>query len=385
MEVSDYSLVNDISILFDYSIIIYGAGNTGRRILKLLEQAGAAICCFFDMDRSRKEYYGYEVIPPERLRDVTNEKQYSIVLASDIYYEEMLLQLEKEKIHVRYVFTSWGVESGLIWNMNYKKISAAFREYEKKETDKIFAYQRDCAAVSGLRTVVSDKPDILIYQTGKVGSMSVYESLKNKSINCLQVHVLCDFGQSEEGKALKKQYQQELTENGVKIISLVRDPIARFVSAKLQGTNFACWAIHSNGKNLYERCTEELLSGNADPAGWFRVELEQLTGINVSEYPFDKERGYSVIKKDKIELLLLTTEKLNQNQNVIGDFAGINDFQLINTNIGKNKVTKYFYDRMKKELRFPDSVLDMYYKNNRLMLHLYEDRDLKRFRDRWKT
>lgn len=201
----------------------------------------------------------------------------------------------------------------------------------------------------------------------------------------MQVHVLCDYDESEEGKILEQQYQNEIKENGIKIISLVRDPIARFVSAKLQGSNFACWAINSNGRKIKERCAEELLSGSADPLGWFQVELERLTGINVLNYPFDKEHGYSVIKKDKVELLLLTTEKLNQNESVIGNFVGINDFHLISTNIGKKKVTKYFYNSIKGDLRFSDSVLDLYYKKNALMCHLYNDDQLEAFRVKWRA
>lgn len=386
MEVSYYALVNDISLLFKYPIIVYGAGNAGGRIVRLLEQVCADVHCFFDMDINKKEYLGYEVINIEQLRKVIKEKQYNIVLASDIYYEEMLLQLEQENIYAKYVFTSWGVESGLIWNLNDKKVvSFAFKEYEKREIDKILDYQREHVAVNGLRTVLSDKPEVLIYQIGKVGSMTVYESLKNKNINCMQVHVLCDYDESEEGKILEQQYQNEIKENGIKIISLVRDPIARFVSAKLQGSNFACWAINSNGRKIKERCAEELLSGSADPLGWFQVELERLTGINVLNYPFDKEHGYSVIKKDKVELLLLTTEKLNQNESVIGNFVGINDFHLISTNIGKKKVTKYFYNSIKGDLRFSDSVLDLYYKKNALMCHLYNDDQLEAFRVKWRA
>ena len=49
------------------------------------------------------------------------------------------------------------------------------------------------------------------------------------------------------------------------------------------------------------------------------------------------------------------------------------------------KSYKYFYNSIKGDLRFSDSVLDLYYKKNALMCHLYNDDQLEAFRVKWRA
>lgn len=385
MKVDDYLLINDIAILLDYPVIIYGAGNIGSKTFELLEYAGITIEYFCDKDKNKKNKHGCELISIEKLEEVTTRKKYNIILASEIYHEEMREQLEVKRINIEYVFTGWGVEAGLAWNFNNPKISENYRKFYKNEIEKIVTYQNNVYAISNLQKILEQKPEILIYQIGKVGSSSICKSIKEKNMNCLSVHALCDYGNNEEGRVLEKRSWNELQSNGIKIISMIRDPIERYVSDKLQGWNFVYWASEGNGdgERLVDRLTDDLLDGKAKISDWFSGELERFTGIKVVEYPFDKTKGYTIIKKGNIELLILTTEGLSQNKRVIGEFAGIKDFQLIGYNIGNNKVTKYIYESIKKELIIPDYVLDCYYKEDLFLKHFYSEKQIEKFRKKW--
>lgn len=385
MRVDDYLLVNDITVLLNDPIIIYGAGNIGIRTFELLKYAGIKVHYFCDKDKNKKNICGCEVISVRKLKEVTEGKKYNIVLASDIYYEEMLKELLLKEINVKNVFTGWGICSGLAWNYNSPKISDDYRKFYKKEINKIITYQNDVYAISNLQKILTQSPEILIYQMGKVGSAAICKSIKEKNKNCLSVHVLCDYGDNEKGWALGKRCRDKLKTDGIKMISMIRDPIARYISEKLQGWNFVYWASEGNGKggSLADRLTEDLLDDKAKISAWFSAELEQFTGIDVMEYPFDKTKGYTIIKKGKIELLILTTERLNENRHVLEEFVGAEGFQLTDYNRGNSKVIKYIYESIKKNLIIPESALDRYYKEDLFLQHFYSKEQIKKFREKW--
>ena len=46
--------------------------------------------------------------------------------------------------------------------------------------------------------------------------------------------------------------------------------------------------------------------------------MKEVFGIDVFAYPFDAEKGYTLIKEGNIELLLMKMEKLSELENVIG-------------------------------------------------------------------
>ncbi len=88
---------------------------------------------------------------------------------------------------------------------------------------------------------------ILIYQMGKVGSTSVQRSLYDAGVGPLHVHYIhADLSHMERFTETEKdfplhfyigrvlRYYLAITSHRLKIITLVRDPIARFVSAQFQ-------------------------------------------------------------------------------------------------------------------------------------------------------
>ena len=106
-------------------------------------------------------------------------------------------------------------------------------------------------------------------------------------------------------------------------------------------------------------------------------------GIDVFEYPFDKEKGYSIIKKDNIEVLLMKLEKLNGLEQIIGRFAGAPHFKLINANIGEKKQYAYLYKDVKDTMKIPREVFDFYYKGNPRMDHFYSEEEKAAFLKKW--
>lgn len=81
---------------------------------------------------------------------------------------------------------------------------------------------------------------------------------------------------------------------------------------------------------------------------WFDLEIKENFGIDVYGYDFDKERGFQIIRQDNVELLLMKLEKLDDCQEIIGEFVGAEDFKLIKSNMGNNKLYKFAYNELKK-------------------------------------
>ena len=112
-------------------------------------------------------------------------------------------------------------------------------------------------------------------------------------------------------------------------------------------------------------------------------ELKEATGINIYQYPFDKEKEYAWIKEGNIEVLALTLEKLNENVEVLGEFVEKPDIKLQNANVGDEKQYKYIYEGLKKDIRLPSAVVKSQYKNNPLQDHFYTEEEKERFLRKW--
>lgn len=122
---------------------------------------------------------------------------------------------------------------------------------------------------------------------------------------------------------------------------------------------------------------------NNDEFAWFDLELKEATGIDIYQYPFDKENGYAWIKEGNIEILVLTLEKLNENVEVLGEFVGKPGIKLQNANVGDDKQYKYIYEGLKKDIRIPVRVMESQYKNNPQLDHFYTEEEKERFLQEW--
>lgn len=81
---------------------------------------------------------------------------------------------------------------------------------------------------------------------------------------------------------------------------------------------------------------------------WFDEELKELCDVDVYSHPFDKDKGYSIINENGVEILLLKTEKLSNLTDVIKDFANIQQFELLNENIGEKKNILIYIMKLRK-------------------------------------
>lgn len=253
-------------------------------------------------------------------------------------------------------------------------------------------------------------PVFLIYQMGKVGSSSIYKALKEQhlSVPVYQLHYLeqiqlqesiswhntKNFPQFPEHLLLSEAMGKFMLKNQHKIkwkiISLARDPIALQASIIFQNlVEVFSTALEKDRVNL-QKATELIIKDLSDFKtrkshflNWFDNEIKKVFGIDIYDYPFDKECGYSIIRNDTVDILLIKYEKLAECfTDAFGEFSGTKDIQLPRANVGIEKQYGTDYNKLTQSLKLPGSLCrDIY--ATKLVQHFYSPQEIDIFMKKW--
>lgn len=249
-----------------------------------------------------------------------------------------------------------------------------------------------------------DYPPILIYQMGKVGSSTIHHSLEKleTKLPVFHTHFLSYQGLIE-GEKLKLA---NLTKNPKylyniclsheikkktkkwKVISLVRDPIARNISAFFQ--NIRLYYPISYGENISNINIETLLEAffkhfdHDRPLIWFDREIKPVLGIDIYNYTFPKDIGYRIYHNDFFDLLVIKLEKLNDCiHSAFHEFLGIENFQLINANTSHQKPYAKIYKQFIENINFDIKYIDKNYES-KFVNYFYTISEIKKFKEKWR-
>jgi len=255
------------------------------------------------------------------------------------------------------------------------------------------------------------KPLIVIYQSGKVGSRTVSETLKSKKYIVEKFDICHSHFMRSSDLPDSIRFKEEFNKNNhIKIITLVRDPISRTISDLFFNSEVINFVKHlKNKKEISDFIIESISiadktlksSGNVGfnklinhteyQDFWFKSEFFKNIGINIYDENFDYEQKNIIIKKDNIEVLLIRCEELNENGALnikrFLDLKDDDDLSLINQNITpKNyqngEMTEY--GSLMKNLKFPENLLDhIYYDLNGFFCENFYKDKIDAFKNRW--
>jgi hypothetical protein len=201
------------------------------------------------------------------------------------------------------------------------------------------------------------------------------------------------------GQRLARAIRSAPPEHRWDVVTVVRDPVARNVSAFFQNLElmFDVWL----GDELRTRPAEEIaarlvehfrasyIAGepprdrDGDPLSWFDLELEPVFGVDVFASPFAKSRGYQIYSGARARVLLLRVEDLDTvARPALAEFFAIEVPSLITRNEAATKEYADVYRHFQEQLRLPNDFLDRIY-GSRYSRHFYTDEELERFRSRW--
>jgi hypothetical protein len=217
---------------------------------------------------------------------------------------------------------------------------------------------------------------VLIWQMGKVGSSTLAASIPNAMhIHTLYSNSPCHvhLAQRRNGFTQKlKGWAEDFLirfyikkRPTIKIITLVRSPFERNVSMLFEDLEY--WMYLFAGKGNHDstiRQNEDYLERVFYEAfdheyglTWFDKEIFRFTGIDVYAHPFDKNKGYSRIAMGRFDILILSSDKIDENEELISDFCG-QEIKLTRANDGGRKWYAPVYKNFKTDVKFRDSYKD---------------------------
>jgi len=242
---------------------------------------------------------------------------------------------------------------------------------------------------------------ILVFTMAKVGSLSVYFSLK-KWINKESIFHIHSLNEEEVKEGVQMCFEnnmfpgskspvflinRKIIKKGkpFKIICLFRDPLERNVSAF-----FDVFELHTGTKTTNYKGDFESLKGlyheklkHEFPINWFEKQFFEATKINVYSYDFNKEKGYQLIEKGNIELLLLNSNIADSlKEELISDFCDLESFTLKNRNVSSKKNYAADYNDFKNKIKFSKEYLNRLY-DSKYAQHFFTEKHIRNQIEKW--
>lgn len=207
------------------------------------------------------------------------------------------------------------------------------------------------------------------------------------------IHTLDDEEVLFQNKQLKEKKQlpdsrnpipllnKYLSKRKVKIITLVRDPIERNISAFFDAFEF-----------LLET-KEEDYSGNIEeleqiyhktffhdyPTNWFQNQFYKGSGIDIFKHTFSIEEGYDFIENNNTSVLLLRSDlKNSKKKRFIETFCTVENFQIKDKNVNSRSL----YNQFKNKIKFSRDYLEEIYNSN-LALHFFSEDERTQAIKKW--
>lgn len=244
---------------------------------------------------------------------------------------------------------------------------------------------------------------VLVYQMGKVASKSVALSVAQyPGFSVFHLHILSpsNYVAAEEQQRVllgdndvsymldaSQVVYDGLIATGlpVKIVTLVREPIGRNISAYFQNLDFWCKTPDAHRKIPMPELVERFLRDfpHHEPLTWFDNEFRPATGVDVFSRPFPQEQGFQKIQTGPLEVLVLRHD-LNDRIKTerLGELLGIPDFRLLRENTAEGKRYREKYKEFQRSLRLPLTYIDEML-GSKYAQHFFPREELERIRGRW--
>ncbi|MBM9538187.1 putative capsular polysaccharide synthesis family protein [Desulfobulbus alkaliphilus] len=228
-------------------------------------------------------------------------------------------------------------------------------------------------------------PPVFVYQMGKVASRSVSQSLaRYYKGEVIHSHWFYPDIRPGESRELFRYWHSDQPPELLHIISLVRNPLERNISAFFQ--NFSRYTGHKEGEPLpsvdelkivfLERFEHNI------PLIWFDELIYKNFSIDVYAKTFP-DKGFQYYSSGKVRLLIIRVEENDDQKNkAIQNFMNIPDFALERVNVSSEKNYGTLYKRFKQEVRFSSSYID-FLCNSKYFQHFYTANDEMTTRKKW--
>lgn len=401
-------LDDHFSVFQNKKIIIFGTADKGRNVRSNIQLLGLEITCFCDNDSKIWGCYidGIEVISPKKLKMINGE-DFIIQIASR-HSSDIEQQLQEQGI-VNYIsYDEYIVrvctlgKYKLFQNKDIKNFylqkANIFQSLHTQNDWPVWDYM-------ARNQLFGQDGYLILCLPPKTGDFTLNASLQYANIDFVNLW--------HSGFRYSTYMGNIFSSKKNKIITAVREPISQNLSVFFNMAEYLWdvseyWEEGGNVQLLFDSWIEHELDNstcmfsekrikafpffeyfkNAEKIeyiiqDWFEKCFHNFFDIDLLKHPFDKKKGYSVIREGNKEIFVYQLEKLDQIKDELGEFVGARDFRLINDNVGENKWYKRAYHVARKEIILTKKYVDACYRLD-WVRHFYSEQDIKIFQESWK-
>ena len=247
-----------------------------------------------------------------------------------------------------------------------------------------------------LNLYILRKQPIIVHQMGKVGSMSIFTSLKKQgcwvfhthSLSFEQITAALKNGDSNNpwGKWLWLHNHFVKKRKPAKYITLFRDPVARAISRYFENLDEHAGKKDAHHHLSLAEITEVFLQRPDffyEQFTWFDRQIKAVLGIDVFQITFPKEKGTIHITKDNVDLLVIKSEADDRvKERCLAEFLQLDHFKLERANTSGDKAFGKIYKEFLQTIALPPKLIDDCY-NAQVVRHFYTEEEIEQMRSRW--
>ncbi len=404
----DLDIMRDSEFIKGKSIILWGAGDKGKYVIKMLKKASIHVSyvCDSNAELWGTAVEGYTVISPFELCKAADKENLCAVLCTAPGSNQTIRKALDYIVDASYEYATY---FGIVYMFRFhyetlfqdEAVKYLFRL--EKEVGWLEFQQRNLKVLSDVWGVTEG--EILLLQPGKVGSSSILVNLLREGCGGYHLHHI-HFPANilqEEYRKIWEAALERLRSKKIKLITGVREPIARDISSVFESFNErnnirrGDWLFKTGDPyKIFEQYTDMILYGNYEPWSsgvpkvwgdefvWFDQEIQRLWGIDIYQFPFDREKGYSVIRSKGIEIFLYKCEKLDEVSEELYQFAlGHAVSCFVSANRADISWRNEAYQKFKRSVVLRPDYVAHYYKDNGKMDHFYTEEEKSGFLKKW--
>ncbi len=243
------------------------------------------------------------------------------------------------------------------------------------------------------RAVSGESVPVIVFQMGKVASSTIEATLRQvNGIEVLRTHGLSRWADVNEPPTARRDLESWLILHQIvrrnipaKVVTVVRDPIARNLSAYFQNLDKLTKIPNAHRKLPMNELVENFfkLLNHPRPLVWFDIEMRTSLGIDAYEYPFDPIRRWQRIRTPQYDLLILRADldddvKAQQ----LADLVGVASLKLIQKNVGESKSYSAVYQEFLRTIRLPETYVNEML-DHKFTRHFFSADEIATMRAKW--
>lgn len=372
-------------------VILWGCGILGEQFLRFAQKMDIEIfaCCDNNKEKWGTTFFDIPVISPSALEAMEKESRDShpsrkilvqIALSRD-YMPSVVKQLEEMGI-----FSCVEVIDRFqdFRDIILDKFMEKYPDITKNNIVSLNPEGVDLIKKPEIPEIpeFADEEFVVICQPAKTADTAIKKTCEKYNVSCL-------FSKHDA-------YSMKHNQKKIKVTTAIREPISRLVSDLYQG--LASGAICSVAEVSFEDYADFIMTGDAQPIFDQRFYKKGLKStptfqhffngfsqvvVDVLQFDFSKEKGYTIIKEGNYDIFFYQLEKLDSLVPELSEWLGVPFDHLEKANEASKKWVSDSYKRAKKEVTFSQRFFDDCY-NDPYVQHCYSQEDIAKFKARWR-